>query len=97
MIGARVKGVYSDEAKKRKADGQRKGGKAKNNLVVNLPPSTIAKARDQAAAAVSVSGSSIDHAATVLAKGTPELVAAVDAGKGSRGAPPSAAERAGGQ
>ncbi len=82
MIGARAKGVYSEEAKERKRSngGDKKSAKAKEKSEVeNLPPPV--KARDQAAAAVAVSGKSIDHAAAVLDKGSPELVAAVDAGK----------------
>lgn len=82
MIGARAKGVYSEEAKERKRSngGDKVSAKARIKAeVVNLPPPV--KARDQAAAAVNVSGTSIDHASTVLDKGSPELVAAVDAGK----------------
>lgn len=76
MIGARAKGVYSEKAKERQKAGLKKG--KDKPVVENLPPRE--KARDQAAAAVNVSGKSIDHASTVLDKGSPELVAAVDAG-----------------
>lgn len=80
MIGARAKGVYSEEAKERqKANGGNKKS-AKKSEAVNLPEPKKADARDQAAAAVNVSGKSIDHASTVLDRGSPELVAAVDAG-----------------
>lgn len=76
MVGARAKGVYSEEAKERQK-------RKPKSVVANLPQQKemAPKARDQAAAAVSVSGKSIDHATTVLEKGSPELIAAVDSGE----------------
>lgn len=88
MIGARAKKLYEAQAKERMHEGQKSGGRGhKKNLVENLPPSlakangrTVAgKARDLAGEAVGVSGKTIEYGVTVLSKGVPELIAAVDA------------------
>lgn len=85
MVAARVEDLYAEKAKERQHDGQKSGGRGhtKENLVENLPPSLDAgKARDQAAKAVGgVSGKSVGYAKTVLTKGTPELIKAVDQDK----------------
>lgn len=81
MVAGRVKKYHTAMAKERqKEHGKTAPGKRKESQVENLPP-VKAKARDTAGATLKVSGKSVDHATTVLAKGSPELQAAVDAGK----------------
>lgn len=82
MVGARAKSVYSQMAKERQkaGGGDKKSAKAKS-LPANLPEAKKADSRDEAAAAVNVSGKTIDFSATVLDKGSPELIAAVDSGE----------------
>lgn len=79
MIGAKAKDQYQREAKER----QKAAGGDKKALVENLPQAldNKGKARDKAAAAVGVSGRSVDFATKVIKQGTPELVKAVDAGR----------------
>lgn len=72
MVGARVMPMYEALAKER----MRAGGREK--VVANLPQA--GKAREQAAAAVGSSPRSVQSAVSILKKGTPELIAAVDAG-----------------
>ncbi len=82
MVGARAEDHYAKLAKERiKAGGQAGGKKRQGDPkgVENLPPPS--KARDQAGAAVNVSGKTIDHASTVLEKGSAKLVKAVDSGE----------------
>jgi hypothetical protein len=84
MIAARAREMYDKEADRRRLLGQQSGGRGhkKENSVENLPPSLdSAKARDAAGKALGVSGKSVDFATKVLEHGTPELIAAVDAGR----------------
>lgn len=74
MVAAAAKEFFEKEAK------ERQKRKPANSVVENLPQQN-GKARDKAAAAVGVSGRSVDHASKVIAKGTPELKAAVTSGK----------------
>lgn len=78
MIGARAKPLFEAEASARQRGGQ--GGIL---LPANLPEAIGARgeARVHAAAQVSVSPRSVEHASKVLAHGAPALVAAVDRGE----------------
>ncbi len=80
MVAARAKEIYKAKAKKRKEATLKKGSKKPD--VANLPHrQDQGKARDQAGAAVGVSGKTVDHAAKVLDKGAAVLVDAVDKGE----------------
>ena len=72
MARARALPLFQAEAKVRQVR------KPSDSVVENVPPQ---KARDAAAAGSAVSGRTIQHAATVLAHGTPDLVRAVERGK----------------
>lgn len=72
MVGARIKGLYEDQAKARQG--------ARTDISANLRGSEKGKAATDAAAAVNVSTRSVESAAKVICDGTPELVSAVDAG-----------------
>lgn len=74
MVAARMKDQYAAEAKERKLAGK------KLDLRENLPEGSAGRARDLAGEAVGVSGKTVDQATTVLDKGTPALIKAVDAG-----------------
>jgi N6-adenosine-specific RNA methylase IME4 len=78
MVGARAKPLFEAEAAARQRGGQ--GGIL---LPANLPEAIGARgeAREHAAAQVSVSPRSVEHASKVLAHGAPALVAAVDRGE----------------
>jgi ParB-like chromosome segregation protein Spo0J len=76
MIGARARDYYDQQAKKRML-----AGKANPPNNCSEGSTTKGDSRDQAGAAVGVSGGSIDRATRVLEQGIPELIAAVDAGK----------------
>src|SRR2546430_2163587 len=80
MIGARARELYERRAKERQATTRKKGNQP---VPANLPERDKGDARDQAAAAVNVSGRTIDYATKVLTSGVPELVQAVDGGHGS--------------
>lgn len=62
-----------DEAKERQRLSKGRGQKGPENL-----PDLKGDSRDQLGKAFGVSGKSVDHAAKVLTKGTPELIKAVD-------------------
>lgn len=81
MVGARARQYYEEEAKKRmSAGGGDKKSKNAKSGAVNLPePIATGDARDLAGLAVGVSGKTIDLATRVLEKGTPKLIAAVEA------------------
>jgi hypothetical protein len=83
MVGARAREVYDRQAKERMSAGGQVAGKGRPKQgPANLPdPIKTGDARDQAGAAVGVSGKLIDAATKVLEQGTPELIAAVDAGR----------------
>jgi hypothetical protein len=61
MVAGRVRKSYDDEAARRKAEGQKAGGRGhKINFPANLPESLSGDARDQAAKDVGVSGKTVD-------------------------------------
>ena len=74
MIGARAEPMFAEEAALRVGGRPAKG-------TANLPEVSKGEAREKAAQQVNVSPRSVQAAKTVLADGTPELVAACDAGK----------------
>ncbi len=79
MCAARAKEIYKKQAKERQAHGKTAPGKT---LMDKWPQAFEATtSRDAAGKAFGVSGRSVDRATTVLTKGTPELVAAVDQGR----------------
>lgn len=74
MVAARVLDVYEERAK------ERQKRKAKS-VVENLPQQNGSKARDEAGAALNVSGKMVDAAATVLECGSKDLIAKVESGE----------------
>ncbi|MEJ7731058.1 MAG: ParB N-terminal domain-containing protein [Polyangiaceae bacterium] len=72
MLGGRLAEMFTAGAK------ARQGTRA--DIRANLPEGSGARARDEAAELVNVSPRTVQSALTLLASGTPELVAAVDAG-----------------
>jgi DNA modification methylase len=78
IIGARLKGLYEEEARARQAHGQTAPGKT---LGANLRQASKGKASTKAAEAVSVSGRLVESASKVLREGTPDLVAKVERGE----------------
>ena len=77
MARARALPLFQAEAKARQVEGARAAGEGK--VQANLPERS--QARDAAAVGSTVSGRTIQHAATVLAHGTADLVRAVERGK----------------
>lgn len=75
LVAAKAEEVYKAKAKQRQRGGQ--GGVL---LKENLPEAT-GQARDQAGAAVGVSGKSVDYASAVLKNGSPKLVEACEKGQ----------------
>ncbi len=88
LVAARLKDYFATKAKERQKQSPSKAGKAsgaarrgESNAVENLPPpSENGKARDQAGAMLGVSGKSVDHAVTVLTRGSKNLIEAVERG-----------------
>jgi|SRR5262245_1310224 len=80
MVGARARGIYDAQAKERQERGGDIGRQKQKGLMVNLPQAALdaGAARDHAARAVGVSGTSIEFGTKVLKDGTPALQAAVD-------------------
>ncbi len=82
MVAAKLLGYYAGEARER----QRANGGDRKSQVANLPPAIEAgapeksKARDDAARDLNVSPRTVEHAATVIERGIPELAAAVERG-----------------
>jgi len=79
MVGGRAKPLFEAEAAARM-----RAGVAKADPRANLPEGSDgppSRAREHAAAQVSVSPRSVEHASKVLAHGAPALVAAVDRGE----------------
>ena len=78
MVAGRVRGHYDEQAKGRQ--GRRRDLRAK---VPGSSPSSQPelRARDEAGAALNVSGKTVDAASKVLDKGSKELVRAVDRGE----------------
>jgi len=87
MIGARARGIYDQEAKRRMLAGKKITGNPPDNcpegsnVPVNCPEAKTQDSRDAVAAVVGVSGKSIDRATKVIKYGVPELVKAVDEGR----------------
>jgi len=83
MVAADVRDYYDQQAKKRQREsgGDRKSEKAKKTGCGTCSTTDSGKARDQAGAAVGVSGKTVDKAAKVLKEGTPELAKAVRKGE----------------
>jgi phage N-6-adenine-methyltransferase len=83
MVAAKLLGYYAAEAKERMREGGRSSPPpADAEGVANLPPlvSEPRKARDEAARDLNVSPRTVEHAATVIERGIPELAAAVERG-----------------
>ena len=81
MVAAKLLGYYSAEAKERHLERSRAGGMGGKGPA-NLPdPSDGPRdARDDAARDLNVSARTVEHAATVIERGIPELAAAVERG-----------------
>jgi hypothetical protein len=90
MVGAKIKPIFEEEARKRKvlAGGDRKSVSA--NLREAIPDT--AKASERAAVTVNVSSRTIESASRVLEHGAPELQDAVMKGKASVSAAAQIAE-----
>lgn len=82
ILAVKLKPKYEEAAKERLHKGQQSGGRGnkKNSVEINPPSLDSGKSRDQAAAAVGVSGRTVADAEIVLQKGTPELVTAMETG-----------------
>jgi len=74
MVAARAREYYDQRAKERQI-------RKPTDSVVEIFPPQKGKSRDQAGKAVGISGRTVDAARQVLAKGTPELIRAVDEGR----------------
>lgn len=82
MYADKKRDYYEAEAKKRQKEGQDRGRESQHGrMVETLPPSEMAKARDQVGKSVGVSGRTMDKAKKVREKGHKDLVKAVEAGK----------------
>lgn len=80
MVGAKLRDIYDQAASERRKSGLKKGDQAP--VGANWAErEKLGRSRDKAGEAVAVSGTSIDRATTVLKKGTPEQIAAVEQGK----------------
>ena len=80
MVGAKLRDIYDQAASERRKSGLKKGDQAP--VGANWAErEKLGRSRDKAGEAVAVSGNSIDRATTVLKKGTPEQIAAVEQGK----------------
>jgi hypothetical protein len=84
MLAGRLESIAAVEAKARQVAPLMRG--TQKPVVANLPqrepkPADETKARAEAARAVNVSPRSVQDAKTVLTRGTPALVAAVDKGR----------------
>lgn len=79
MIGAKAKPLFETEAAERRRATQ--NNDSASAVKANLPEQAKGQARDMAARSVNVSPRSVESAATVLKKGTPELVERVESGE----------------
>jgi hypothetical protein len=70
---------YAQQAKERQREAGKVHGRGKEKVPVNLPEPMAGDTRDQLGQKFGVSGKSVDFASKVLAKGTPALIAAVEA------------------
>jgi len=87
LIGARLKSLFEEQAKKRQQAGRVNGGSVKplSNHKDNIPalvpePSVKGDSRDLAGDSVNVGAKVIDRADKVIKQGVPELVRAVEQG-----------------
>jgi hypothetical protein len=79
MVGAKTIEMYAKRAKERQKQGGKNSGKVRNNEVpVKVPELQKGDARDQAGAAVGVSGKLIDKGVKILRNAVPEVVKAVE-------------------
>lgn len=78
MIGAKAKPLFEAEAANRRRATQ--NNESASTVRANLPTQDSGRARDHAARAANVSPRSVESAAAVLKKGTPELVQRVEQG-----------------
>jgi ParB-like chromosome segregation protein Spo0J len=89
MVAARAKSLYQKRARQRQSEGGKLGGKlagrGRSKTTADRVPENLPEAsrdsRDQAGAGLKVSGKSVDHATTVLTRGSRKLQLAVDAGQ----------------
>jgi hypothetical protein len=79
-LAVALKPMFEEQARKRILDGQERGRQAQKGTVANLPQTDHAKSRDQAAAAVGVSGRIVQDAEHVK-NHAPELFEEVRAGR----------------
>jgi ParB-like chromosome segregation protein Spo0J len=79
MLGARLKHAYAAKARERRRSVLKRG--RENPVGANLRQRGKGRASDQAAAAVGVSGRSVDHATRVFSHGAESLVEAVEQGR----------------
>ena len=81
MVAAKLLDYYAAEARERHREGSRiGGGGGKASATLREPFETVGKASAAAGAAFNVSPRTVEHAATVIERGVPELVAAVERG-----------------
>jgi ParB-like chromosome segregation protein Spo0J len=81
MVAAKLKKQLEGPAKERRKAKLKRGNE--KPVTANLPEreKSNSESREQAAAMLNVSGRTVDHAATVLEKGSKELIAAVEKGE----------------
>jgi len=79
-LAVALKPMFEGQARERQAAGQERGRQAQKGIVADLPPTDGAKARDQAAAAVGVSGRIVQDAEYVHTR-APELSEEIKAGR----------------
>ncbi len=74
MVAARAREIYDRDAKERQKAAALIGNKTRHHkeppVQANLPEPSREQARDQAGKALGVSGKTVDHATTVLEKGS---------------------------
>jgi hypothetical protein len=83
VAGAKLKAWHALKAKERQLDALRRGNKTRHGdspVPANLPEPAEGDARDQAAAAVGVSGKLIDQADAVMRSTVPEVAQLVERG-----------------
>ena len=78
MVGDKARELYDRQAKERQLSHLKKGNE---KPVVDNLSQREGKSRDQAGAAVGVSGMTVDRARKVRRQGIPELIAAVEDGR----------------
>lgn len=81
LVAARMKKLLEPDAKNRQREGGKSAGRSRPKQVSANLHQPNGKASDQAATLLNVGSSSVAHASTVLDKGSPELIAAVESGE----------------